>query len=234
MNDSAIRRAIDLCRKVEDTFDQWRDLGECFNELACEWVAQNLEAYLDGGDFRPGYTRRDLRWRIGDYLFSIVQSTGFARWKVNLALQYYALEQNAGWVSHLRSEGKARLLRSLGTWHWEGCKATKAKLHEIDVIHKAIAALGYEQATMGQIQKIVRGARTQKARVKHSDSIAKGAVNKLFDAIEGTLSHGPAHEGDLASWLDILLASSPKAADLIRAAFDRLESGRTRPISRVA
>ena len=59
---------------------------------------------------------------------------------------------------------------------------------------------------------------------------AQNAVKVMLEAVEGTEGTPPAEREDLARWLDVLLETSPVAADLLGAAFVRLEQRRARTL----
>ena len=95
MDDSMRLRAIELCRGIEDSFDRWRDLGACFDALGRAWIEEQGEVEA----WRRSPTQ-GLRKRMALYLWSLVEQTGLHRLSVNKALQYFALESVAPWVSH--------------------------------------------------------------------------------------------------------------------------------------
>jgi hypothetical protein len=220
VSDSTARRAVELCRAIEDSFDRWRDLGECFDELGREWIAaQDVDEAVRcrGGD------PEGLRKRMVLYLWSLVEETGLKRNGINKALQYYALEKHAPWVSHLRSESKVRVLAGFARWHWEGCKLTDGAKRALATIHGALADVGFERVTVREIREIVWSIRGKSTHRKCARSPAQRAVTALFAAIEGSETEAPAEREDLARWLDVLLETCPVAADLLGAAFVRLE-----------
>jgi hypothetical protein len=164
------------------------------------------------------------------YLHPLVEQTGFPKRDINRALQLFALEKYAPWVSQLRSENKARALKGFVRWNWERCTLAKDGKRSLEAAHQAIADIGLERVTVQQIWHIVWGIRGKKSHAKQSRSVAKVAVEAFLNAVEGTEEKAPARPEDLARWLDALLETSPRAADLLGAAFVRLDQRRTRAI----
>jgi len=233
--DSITSRAVELCSTIQDTLDQWIELGSCFDKLACEWIATQQGKPVSRRDTlrkREKSKVQGLRKRAIAHLETLVSSTGFDGKQINKALQYHALEQSAGWIGQLKSEGKARELRSLARWHWEGCKLTRDGERSLESIHKAIVDLGMASATVKQIRDIVRSVL---GRVSKPKNTARAAAAAFFAAIEGTDSQEPADRDDIAKWLDILLAESPIAAEVITEACERYLDGlQAVPTSKVA
>jgi hypothetical protein len=212
VGDSTAKRAIELCRAIEDTFDHWRDLGECFDELGRAWIAEHDDEPEEG-----------LRKRMAMHLWALVEHTGINRKAINRSLQLFALEKFAPWVAHFRSESKCRELIPMARWHWSGCKLTPVGKRSLLVIKRALEDIGLEKATRAQIREIVFSARPKSAHRKTSKHQAQNAVKVLWETVDN-----PREREDLARWLDVLLEASPVAADLLEAAFDRLEQRRTR------
>jgi hypothetical protein len=165
-------RAKELCVGIQDTLDSWIELGGCFDKLACEFIQ------AEGGKVnqpRKTLRKRDksargpqgLRKKAIAHLETLVQSTGFDGKQINTALQYYALESNAAWVSQLKSERKAKEIKALARWHWEGCRLTSQGKQSLEVIHKAIADVGFESVTVKEVRAIVRGilGKTRRPRI---------------------------------------------------------------------
>jgi hypothetical protein len=237
MADSITSRTLELCSSIQDTLDNWIELGACFDKLACAWISEQEGKPVSRRDTlrkREKTKTQGLRKRAIAHLEALVVSTGFDARQINKAIQYYALEQNAAWVSQLKSETKARELRTLARWHWEGCRLTSQGKQSLEVIHKAIADIGPEKATSKQIRAIVRGILGKQEKAANT---ARNAAAAFFRAIEGTDSQAPADREDVAKWLDILLAESPIAAQVITEACERYIDGLTAttgPVAKVA
>jgi len=87
-------------------------------------------------------------------------------------------------------------------------------------------------AKVKQIRDIVRSVL---GRVSKPKNTARTAAAAFFAAIEGTDSQEPADRDDVAKWLDILLAESPIAAEIITEACERYLDGlQAVPTSKVA
>ena len=221
MADSITSRMLELCSTIQDTLDNWIELGSCFDKLACTWISEQEGKPVSRRDTlrkREKSKTQGLRKRAIAHLEELVKSTGFDGKLINQALQTYALEQSAGWVSQLKSERKARELRSLARWNWEGCKLTRDGERSLKAIHQAIADLGLERATAKQIREIVQSVLGRQAKPKNT---ARAAAAAFFAAIEGTDSQQAADREEVSRWLDILLAESPIAAEIITAACER-------------
>jgi hypothetical protein len=137
-------RVREQCAKLQDTLDQWIDVGRDLDSLACAWVAEqgaNVGKVASlrkrkAGDKRP----EGLRKKCIAFLESLVGSTGFDGKAINQALALFALEKRAGWVAQLKTERKARKLGPLARWHWEGCKLTREGERSFKVIHEALCS----------------------------------------------------------------------------------------------
>jgi hypothetical protein len=191
-------RVREQCAKLQDTLDQWIDVGKDLDSLACAWVAEqgaNVGKVATirrrkNGDRKP----EGLRRRCIGYLESLVGSTGFTGKAINQALQMFALEQSAGWVQQLKSETKAKELRSMARWHWEGCKLTREGERSIKVIHEALCSAAtkvngttaIELLSVKTIREIVRSITGKETKVKNT---ARAAAVAFFNAIEGTTSN---------------------------------------------
>ncbi|MFL5243164.1 MAG: hypothetical protein ACJ8FY_13745 [Gemmataceae bacterium] len=227
MADSITSRTLELCSTIQDTLDQWIELGSCFDKLACTWISEQEGKPVSRRDTlrkREKSKTQGLRKRAIAHLEALVVKTGFDAKQINKAIQYYALEQNSAWVGQLKSEAKARELKGLARWHWEGCKLTRDGERSLDAIHKAIAEIGMEKATTKEIRAIVRGILGKQSK---EPNLALAAAKAFFKAVEGTDKQEPANPEDVAKWLDILLAESPQAATLIVEACERYVDGLT-------
>jgi hypothetical protein len=237
MADSITSRTLELCSSIQDTLDQWIELGACFDKLACAWISEQEGKPLSRRDTlrkREKTKTQGLRKRAIAHLEALVVSTGFDAKLINQALQLFALEQNAAWVGQLKSERKARELKSLARWHWEGCKLTSQGKQSLELIHKAIADVGLATITVKEVRAIVRGILGKQEKAANT---ARNAAAAFFRAIEGTDSQAPADRDDVAKWLDILLAESPIAAQVITEACERYIDGltaSTAPTAKVA
>jgi hypothetical protein len=237
MADSITSRTLELCSTIQDTLDQWIELGACFDKLACAWISEQEGKLVSRRDTlrkREKTKTQGLRKRAIAHLEALVVSTGFDARDIGRALQIYALEQSAGWVGQLKSERKARELKMLAKWHWEGCKLTRDGERSLKAIHQAIADIGLERATAKQIREIVQSVLGRQAKPKNT---ARAAAAAFFAAIEGTDSQPAADPQDVAKWLDILLAESPQAATLLVDACERYVDSLTQsqaPTSKVA
>jgi len=235
--DSITSRTLELCSTIQDTLDHWIELGACFDKLACQWISEQEGKPVSRRDTlrkREKTKTQGLRKRAVAHLEALVVSTGFDAKLINQALQLYALEQNAAWVSQLKSERKARELKSLARWHWEGCQLTSQGKQSLEVIHKAIADVGLGTITAKEVRAIVRGILGKQEKAANT---ARAAAAAFFRAIEGTDSQAPADREEVSRWLDILLAESPIAAEVITSACERYIDGltaSTAPTAKVA
>src|SRR5262245_5952181 len=214
-------RVRERCRTLEDTLDSWIALGRDLDQLACAWVSEQDAQLAVKMQFRKrsGTKPEGLRKRCIAYLVCLVQETGFNADKVNRALQYYALEQSAAWIQQLKSEGKARELKSLAKWHWEGCKLTREGERSLKAIHGALTANGQDLShwTVKEIRDIVRGILGRLPKAKNP---ARAAAQAFFTAIEGSDSTPPADKAEVLSWLAVLLRESPLAAEILTEAVE--------------
>jgi len=237
MADSITSRTLELCSTIQDTLDNWIELGACFDKLACAWISEQEGKPVSRRDTlrkREKTKTQGLRKRAIAHLEALVVKTGFDARQIGKALQYHALEQSAGWIGQLKSEGKARELKALAKWHWEGCKLTRDGERSLKAIHQAIADIGLERATAKQIREIVQSVLGRQAKPKNT---ARAAAAAFFAAIEGTDNQPAADRDDVAKWLDILLVESPIAAEIITAACERYIDSLTatsEPMAKVA
>ena len=241
-----VARVRERCASLQDTLDTWIDVGRDLDSLACAWIAEqgaNVGKVATirrrkNGDKRPEGLRRKC---IG-YLESVVGSTGFTGKEINQALQLFALEKSAAWVGQLKSERKAKELKSLARWHWESCRLTREGARSIKAIHEALCSAAtkingttaIELLTVKTIREIVRSITGKESKVKNT---ARAAAVAFFNAIEGTDRQPPADKADVLSWLAVLLSESPLAAEVITEAvethLDAITAARA-PVSKVA
>jgi hypothetical protein len=238
-------RVRERCASLQDTLDQWIDVGNDLDQLACAWIAEqgaNVGKVASLRKRKAGSKPEGLRKRCIGYLESLVGSTGFDGKAINQALQLFALEKSAGWVGQLKSERKARELKSLARWHWEGCKLTREGERNVTAIHEALCSAAtkingttaIELLSVKVIRDIVRaiiGKETKEANP------ARAAAVAFFKAIEGTDKTPPANRDDILAWLAVLLSESPLAADILTQAvethLDTLTASNA-PMSKVA
>src|SRR5260370_29179614 len=105
--DSITSRTLEICSSIQDTLDQWIELGACFDKLACTWIAEQEGKPVSRRDTlrkREKSKTQGLRKRAIAHLEALVVSTGFDGKEINKALQYFALDRHAGWVGQLKSE----------------------------------------------------------------------------------------------------------------------------------
>jgi len=217
-------RVRERCASLQDTLDTWIDVGKDLDQLGCAWVAEqgaNVGKVTTLRKRKAGSKPEGLRKRCIAYLESLVGSTGFDGKAINQALQLFALEQSAGWVGQLKSERKARELKSLARWHWEGCKLTREGERNVKAIHEALCSAAGSQGiavlpvkTIRDIVRAVIGKETKEA------NSARAAAVAFFKAIEGTDKTPPADRADILSWLAVLLSESPLAAEIITLAVE--------------
>ncbi|MFL5242982.1 MAG: hypothetical protein ACJ8FY_12815 [Gemmataceae bacterium] len=222
-----VTRAKERCRTIQDTLDAWIDLGGDFDTLACAWIAEqgaNVGKVTTlrkrkGKEKKP----EGLRKKCIAHLEALVGSTGFTGKEINKALQLFGLEKSAGWVQQLKSDGKASELRTLARWHWEGCKLTRAGERCIRLAKESLLAVGpLESLTVKQVREVVRSVLGKETKPRN---MTRAAAVAFFQAIEGTDKQAPADRADVASWLDVLLAESPIAAEIITEACERYIDG---------
>jgi len=222
-------RVRERCASLQDTLDTWIDVGRDLDSLACAWIGEqgaNVGKVATirrrkNSEKRPEGLRRKC---IG-FLETVVGSTGFTGKEINQALQLFALEQSAGWVGQLKSERKARELKPLARWHWEGCRLTREGERSIKAIHEALCSAAskvngtsaIELLPVNVIRDIVRSVM---GKVTKKTNPARAAVIAFFKAIEGTDTQPPADRADMLSWLSVLLAESPLAADVLTQAVE--------------
>jgi hypothetical protein len=159
-----------------------------------------------------------VRKRCIAYLESIVGQTGFDAREIGRALQLFALEKSAPWVSQLKSERKARELKMLATWHWDGCRLTREGERSIKEVHKALADGGMNALRAKDIRDIVSGIIGRVPKAKKNS--ARAAAKAFFDAVEGTDDAPAADRADVLAWLAVLLSESPLAADVLTEAVE--------------
>jgi hypothetical protein len=239
-------RVRERCADLQDTLDTWIDVGRDLDSLACAWIADqgaNVGKVATIRRKKSGAKRVEgLRKRCIGYLESLVGSTGFTGKSINQALQLFALEQTAGWIQQLKSEAKARELKSLARWHWEGCKLTREGERSIKLIHEALCSAAskvngttaIELLSAKAIREIVRSITGKESKAKNT---ARAAAVVFFNAIEGNDRTPPADRADVLSWLAVLLTESPLAAEIIAEAvethLDAVTAAQT-PVSKVA
>jgi hypothetical protein len=220
-------RVRERCASIQDTLDQWIDVGRDLDQLATAWVAEQGANVGKVATIRRKKSKRveGLRKRCIGYLESVVGSTGFGAREINEALQLFALEQNAGWIGQFKSETKAKELRSLARWHWEECKLTREGERSIKAIHDALCSAAQsingttalELLSRKNIREVVRSVTGKETKAKNT---ARAAVVAFFNAIEGTDKQPPADRAEVLSWLAVLLAESPLAAEVITEAVE--------------
>jgi len=237
-------RVRERCASLQDTLDTWIDVGKDLDQLGCAWIAEqgaNVGKVASlrkrkAGDKRP----EGLRKKCIGYLESLVGSTGFDGKAINRALQFFALEQNAGWVQQLKSETKTRELKSLARWHWEGCKLTREGERSIKAIHEALCSAAQSVNGTTAIEllsaKVIRDiVRSITGKETKQANPARAAAVAFFKAIEGTDKTPPADRADILAWLAILLSESPLAAEVITEAVETpLDSLTATPTRKVA
>jgi hypothetical protein len=214
-------RVRERCASLQDTLDTWIDVGRDLDSLACAWIAEQGQKVGRVPTLRKRKADKKpqgLRKRCIVYLESIVGQTGFDAREIGRALQLFALEKSAPWVGQLKSERKARELKMLAHWHWEGCKLTREGERSIKAVHQALADGGMAALRAKDIREIVSGIIGRVPKAKKNS--ARAAAKAFFDAIEGTDEQPPADRGDILSWLAVLLSESPLAAEVITEAVE--------------
>jgi hypothetical protein len=217
-----INSAREQCAALQDTLDAWIAAGRDLDAIACWWIQDQ-----QGKSERPAKLRRrkskdgsqrmqGLRKRCLLFLESQVGSTGFDVKEIGKALQYFALEQSAAWISNLKSERKARELKSLARWYWEGCKLSAEGMRSIKAIHSALADAKWNLSAK-QIRETVDSII---GRVAKPVNLARKAAQAFFDAIEGTDRQDAAERSAVLSWLAVLLRESPVAAEVLTTAVE--------------
>jgi hypothetical protein len=210
----------ETCAALQDTLDGWIKAGAGLDTVACWWIAESGQSKGATKRLRKskaGTAPQGLRKRCVAFLEGQFATTGFTAKEINKALQLFALEKSAPWIAQLKSEAKARELKSLATWHWEGCKLTREGDRSIKAVKQALADGGMAQMTVKDIREVVSGII---GRVKAKKNSARAAAKAFFDAIEGTDDREACDRADILGWLAVLLTESPLAAEVLTTAVE--------------